>query len=326
MTNIDMLKERIGEQQEIYRSLKEGDASTVCYKEFQNGSWGTDDANYTNRLRLAYYLLYFQVDDEDTIVYLFQEELKDRETNSFQGIGNTLRILTKLLRKYNVQDQYAELLKRAKNANFDCACGYDPNDTVDSRFENNDLLDCLYLCEEMGYKDIMGDLLDEWKNGVSQDDPSNRRMLISFNSFLGRDAENESLYLEQLDEALTTGKIQGIVSGYRDLIQCYLRTCSYDKAYQSCKKLIGTVDFQQVKRLRLFGDILEACFEITPQYPGAAADLWPWAKAELQNGNPINRYGNLYKKGIEAARAIGDPYADELEREYLAWLKDVYLS
>ena len=30
MTNIDMLKERIGEQQEIYRSLKEGDASTVC--------------------------------------------------------------------------------------------------------------------------------------------------------------------------------------------------------------------------------------------------------------------------------------------------------
>ena len=31
--------------------------------------------------------LYNRIDDERTVVYLFQEELKDRETNSFQGLG-----------------------------------------------------------------------------------------------------------------------------------------------------------------------------------------------------------------------------------------------
>lgn len=322
---IDRLKERIAEQQEVYNALKEGDSGSVCYKEFRNGRWGTNDANYTNRLRLAYFLLYFQTDDEDSVVYLFQEELKDRENNSFQGIGSTLKILTQLLRKYNVQNKYADLLKQAKNANFDCVCGYDPNDTVDSSLENSDLLDCIYLCQEMKYKDIMGELLDEWKEEIAEWDDSSRRTLISFNTFLGRDGENELLYREQLEAAKADGKVQGIVSGYRDLIRCYLRMDSCDKAHQLCKVLIETVDFQPIKRIHLFGDILELCFEITAREPKDALSLWSWAKAEMQSGNPSRRYGNLYTKGIAAAEAVGDPYGDELEQEYLKWRKDMEL-
>ena len=49
------LREKIGEQQSVYEALKSGGDSQVCYQEFQNGEWGTDDANYTNRLRLACY-------------------------------------------------------------------------------------------------------------------------------------------------------------------------------------------------------------------------------------------------------------------------------
>ena len=71
--------------------------------------------------------MYCHIEDEEAITYLFQDELKDREQNSFQGIGSTLQILTHLIRKYNADDKYADLLKRAKNANFDCACGYDPD-------------------------------------------------------------------------------------------------------------------------------------------------------------------------------------------------------
>ena len=87
----DKLKEKIGEQRKVYEALKAGDASLVCYKEFQNGQWGTDDANYTNRLRLAYFLLYEKIDDEGAVAYLFQEELKDREVNMFTTvfIGNS---------------------------------------------------------------------------------------------------------------------------------------------------------------------------------------------------------------------------------------------
>ena len=145
---LEQLRSKIEEQQAVYHALKEGDDGTVCYKEFQNGEWGTDDENYTNRLRLAYYLLYCHIEDEDTVVYLFREELKDRERNSFQGIGSTLQVLTHLIRKYNADGKYADLLKRAKNANFDCACGYDPDGEMDDDLAGNDLLDCIYLCRE----------------------------------------------------------------------------------------------------------------------------------------------------------------------------------
>ena len=52
------LRSKIEEQQSVYQALKAGNAGTVCYKELHNGEWGVDDENYTNRLRLAYYLLY----------------------------------------------------------------------------------------------------------------------------------------------------------------------------------------------------------------------------------------------------------------------------
>lgn len=94
--------------------MKAGEDDTVRYREFQNGEWGTDDENYTNRLRLAYYLLYCHIEDEEAVAFLFQDELKDRERNSFQGIGSTLQILTHLIRKYNGDGKYAGLLERAK--------------------------------------------------------------------------------------------------------------------------------------------------------------------------------------------------------------------
>lgn len=50
----EQLRSKLEEQQAIYLALKAGKAGTVRYKEFHNGEWGTDDENYTNRLRLAY--------------------------------------------------------------------------------------------------------------------------------------------------------------------------------------------------------------------------------------------------------------------------------
>lgn len=82
----EQLKSKIEEQQTVYQALKAGNDGTVRYKEFHNGEWGTDDENYTNRLRLAYYLLYCHIEDEEAVVFLFGEELKDRERNSFPGM------------------------------------------------------------------------------------------------------------------------------------------------------------------------------------------------------------------------------------------------
>ena len=202
----EQLKSKIEEQRAVYQALKAGNDGTVRYKEFQNGEWGTDDENYTNRLRLAYYLLYCHIEDEEAVAFLFGEELKDREQNSFQGIGSTLEILTHLLRKYNVDGKYASLLERAKNANFDCACGYDPDGQMEDDFGENSLLDCIYLCWEMEYRDVMGSLVDEWKKTITEWSDSNRKVLIDFNTFLERNAENEKLYQEQLAEVLSAKK------------------------------------------------------------------------------------------------------------------------
>ena len=315
---IEQLKSKIEEQQTVYNALKEGETGTICYKELQNGKWGTDDENYKNRLRLAYYFLYCHIEDEKAVVYLFREELKDRERNSFQGIGSTLQILTHLIRKYNADGKYADLLKRAKNANFDCACGYVPNGVMDDDFAGNSLLDCIFLCQEMDYKDVMGGLVDEWKRNISEWSDSNRRTLIGFNAFLERDGENEGLYLEQLAEILSAGNAntRDIISGYQDLIRYYLHMSDYGKARCFCKKVIETTDYGQIRTLHLFTDILEACFEVTVNDANAAASLWSWAKAELQNVPQPSRYGNLYTKGIAAAKAMNDPYGKQLEQEY----------
>ncbi len=318
MKQIKRLISKIEEQQAVYYALKEGEDGTVCFKEFQNGEWGTDDANYVNRLRLAYYLLYCHIEDEAVVVYLFEEELKDRERNSFQGIGSTLRILTQLIRKYNGDGKYNGLLERAKNANFDCACGYDPDAEVEDDLESSSLLDCICLCREMEYREVMGILVDEWKKETAEWTNSSRRMLIDFNAFLGRDAENERLYQEQLAEVLSaeSSSTRDIVSGYKNLIRYYLDMGDYEKAHCLCEKVIRDTDYQQIRTLRLFKDILEACFELTVNNAEAASGLWAWSKAELLKVPQTSRYGNLYTKGIAAAKAMKDPYGRQLEQEY----------
>ena len=247
----DLLKTELFKQKEVYLAVKAGERDTVCYKPYQDKEYGTQDANYTNRLRLAYYLLYGEVDDEEVIAWLFEEELKDREENSFQGIGSALEVLTFLLKKYNVnhrdddlyrnddlhreddlhQDgdlrreddlrrdsdlhrdddlhreddlhqggnlhRYDDLFARAKNANFDCACGYDADLAMVEKLSDNDLLDCIYLCQDMEFLAVMEPLVEQWRASVTEWGESERTSLIRFYSFLGKEEKNEVLYQEQ---------------------------------------------------------------------------------------------------------------------------------
>ena len=127
----------------------------------------------------------------------------------------------------------------------------------------------------------------------------------------------------------------------------------YGNAHRYLNAVRKTPGCQKIRRLRLMGDLLEEAFEIVCgerkafesvcqgqeafeiacrgqetletacREPGAEETkaLWEWAKAEL--AARTNRYGNLYKKGIAAAEAMGDPYAAQLEKEYEAWRKDM---
>ena len=48
-------------------------------------------------------------------------------------------------------------------------------------------------------------------------------------------------------------------------------------------------------------------------------ELWEWAREGLKREK--SWYGNLYKKGIAAAKAMQDPYVAHLEEKYKAWQK-----
>lgn len=317
----ELVKEKLFEQSKVYQALKCGDHSQVQYVEQYDEVWGKSDRNYRNRMRLAYYLLYAHIDDEDTVAYLFQEELKDRKSNSFQGIGNTLNVLTSMLDKYNVAGKYDGMLDEAKNANFDCACGFDKNCKINNEISSLDLMDCIYLSQELHYEEVMDILVDDWKNSITQWTDANRKTLIDFNSFLGKEAENKELYENLLRNAIATGKTFEIVFAYNDVIQYYIKGEKIETAYSYLKRMIDTTDFKEVERIRLFGDVLEECFDIICGGAVNSIELWKWAKVYLSKR--ANMYGDLYTKGLAAAKMVNDSYSEKLELEYNDWKKKV---
>lgn len=313
-----LIKEKLFEQSEVYRALKNGDASSIQYIEYKDKKWGTRDTNYKNRMRLAYYLLYAKIDDENIIVYLFQEELKDRKTNSFQGIGNTLNVLTTILNRYNTDGKYDEMLDEAKNANFDCACGFDKNYQMYDEIDTLNLMDCIFLSQDLDYKDVMEVLVSKWENSITEWTDANRTTLVNFNSFLGKEQKNEAIYKVLLENAAKSGRTFNVVSAYNKVIRYYIDTKQFEIASSYLREMIDTTDFKEIERIRLFGDVLEECFEIICGNEKESLRLWKWAKPYLQRRT--NLYGNLFTKGIAAAKCIHDSYFIQLEQEYMDYL------
>lgn len=212
----DIIKEILREQNRIYEKTNSGDFSDVCFLEGRDAVFGTFDKNYENRLRLAYYILFMKRGGEALVKKLFEEELKDRETNSFQGIGACLEILTFLLMKYNGAHQYDALFERAKNANFDCACGYDRNVEQETQLERCDIYDCIHIAIETGYPESAARLVEEWKKEIKEWDVQNYRQLILFNKNTCREAENEEPLKALLALERKNGKNRDIIAAWNN--------------------------------------------------------------------------------------------------------------
>lgn len=88
--NSELVKEKLFEQIKVYQELKSGEYSQVQYVEQYDKVWGKSDRNYLNRMRLAYYLLYAQIDDENAVVSRLVEDLSrkmNREVTNESGTG-----------------------------------------------------------------------------------------------------------------------------------------------------------------------------------------------------------------------------------------------
>lgn len=144
-----------------------GDKEDYAYCEEKSLEHGIYDKNHKNRKRLCYALTYnvCEVTDKKNIIReLFIEELKDRETNSFQGIGDNLEMLSSLLLEIGDPDDQA-LFERAKNANFDCACGYEPQIIKPTPLDEYSLYDCINSLSDLGETELMLKFTDEFKSG-----------------------------------------------------------------------------------------------------------------------------------------------------------------
>jgi len=320
------LKERIQEQATVYEQVKNGDPSLVRYEKIYEKGRGTYDRNYIGRNRLSHYLLYEKIDDEKVIETLFEEELKDRQTNSFQGIGESLRILTFLLQRYNNTGKYSGLFEKAKNANFDCACGYDKDETVNDSLASLSLSDCIYLSYELQYMDVLEQLVTEWKEGVKEWNDEERENLIRYNCLLGKNNENEEHYIKLLESAKEKGKCFDIVFAYNKIIELYISEKQFESAYSYMRNMIDTTDFKEIQMMRLFKAVLEECFEIVCGLSATPFDLWEWAKKYLLMMEKGQKFGNLYEKSIAAAKCCGDEITEDLENEYAAWKKEVSIK
>lgn len=144
-----------------------GDKSDYVYLAGKSEELGTFDKNHKNRARICYALLYDvceTADKKEIVRELFREELEDRETNSFQGIGDNLEMLTSMLLELG-EPLDSELFKRAKNANFDCACGYEPRVLEAQPLDEFSLYDCISVLDEIGETELMFKLTDDFKSG-----------------------------------------------------------------------------------------------------------------------------------------------------------------
>ena len=106
------------------------------------------------------------------------------------------------------------------------------------------------------------------------------------------------------------------------MIQYYIDIKQFEIADSYLQEMIDTADFQEIERIRLFGDVLEECFEIVCGGVKDSVELWKWAKPYIQKRE--NMYGNLFEKGIAAAKYSNDSYAIQLEQEYMDWKKKVF--
>jgi hypothetical protein len=83
------------------------------------------DINYQNRKEILIALQFYKEDtDEELIKFLFEEEIKDRKKDPFQGNTESLNRGGFLLSTFK-QSKYVWLFIEAKNANFDTHCGFD---------------------------------------------------------------------------------------------------------------------------------------------------------------------------------------------------------
>lgn len=308
-------------------NLFTGRLENYCYQAGRDLQQGTYDIHYENRLRLCYALLFdhrylANPQREQLIRTLFQEELKDRKTNSFQGIGTCLELLTGLLAAYHrAEDE--QLFVQAKEANFDCACGYAVKaaDHIPVKMEEFSLDHWIEIAVELKQCAYAMKLIAIWEAAQATMDIAQYRSL----RYWKRDCEDligETKALEKiLQLTLETEDHWAIASAYQDYVQQLLIVGELEEAGCMFQKLQSHLPLAHKDwcTIGLGRFALESCMDLILLQPEQGAPLWQWARPFLLKGLP-HLHGNLCQKAARVAEQQKEPeLAEKFFAQYARW-------
>lgn len=148
------------------------DRNELCFwPEVSGESWR--DVHLSHRARVILGLQYARGNPEiDFLRFLFEQEILRASHDPFQGLSEELEVVAWLLSEFG-RPADVHLFLRAKFANFDCHCGFDPTYVVSSGLETL----MLYLEESeidpkirtdlqafLAERDFTDELIEEWRS------------------------------------------------------------------------------------------------------------------------------------------------------------------
>lgn len=288
MTYKEILAEMLGDLKKDVEKYLTGSRENYIYRKEHTEEYGDTDKNYDNRKRLCYGLLLNVCEipeqkREEMTRELFEQEIISRENESFQGIGENLEILTLLMRQYR-RDEDRELFKRAKNANFDCFLGYDPEhdysrphekpelySVYSSDPETYDLRDCIKLAYSMDMQKHLCRLLDILKESdMSRYDYKN---MLRYYKLTGREEDRETAVKGYFRLTLSSPETDDMarLKAYEEIIDLLAEKGEGDEAFELLNE--GTKALRKFN-MRSFYDCTLKIMETSPEI---AKEVWKYA-------------------------------------------------
>lgn len=295
-----------------------GQLSPYCYQKGWEKEKGTFDNNYNRRQKLCYALLFFGQKQPGLarekyhalVRRMFEEELTDRETNSFQGIGTNLELLTQLLKACRSSEDNG-LFERAKKANFDCHCGYGVQfrefpDTP-AGFSLEDGINTLIGLHE---NDAARQLIEIWKEEKNPLGKDEYHTLSYWQQWLGNKEQEADARRALLEKTLLEDKENAweICSACERLLRALIEAGMWEEAGE---RLLWIRQWLEPARKQWWGIglgrfVLEDCMDLVLHGGGIEKELWDWSRPYLILAAD-NMHGNLYSKTAAAARLMGEP-------------------
>ena len=345
----DYLKEYYKTLEELLNCLENDDkekfqekVNIFVYKKDNEAEY-TKDKNYIERLKLVLSILYHKNRNElmnkksfeDLLVFLFEEEIKDRQTNSYQGIGTSLEIMSFLFVKlYNghinkLLSKYKDLFYKAKNANFDCNCGYhvDDYDYYNERLDELNLDSIISYFIDIDESKLLSKLVDIWKSTVKEWDKKNLDKLKYYESLI-EDKESLLETTKKLFEMAVQENESNwdIVSALNNYLKSLIDNNKYDYAWQLMTKYMNNIkNIQDDKfyNINLGRFIIERAADIMLNINNDKLEKEIWAFiSEPFTAEHHSFYLKLYEKVLLCCDIVKDEkIKNKISQEYQKELK-----